>query len=153
MNQADVRKELQAEYAMLQGHYEAFDQRALTLKGFATPLLGAGLATGFQQASWMVLAVTVAAALALWTLEVIWKSFQYCHQPRLRLLEAWFRREGPPEIKPFQIDAAWSAAWAAGWQGRVAPQLRVAAQPFVALPSALVVAAVLAGAGWLEVRA
>jgi len=46
---ADRRKELQAEYATVQGHYEDFDKRVLGLKGLATPLLGAGLAAGAKE--------------------------------------------------------------------------------------------------------
>lgn len=136
----DLRGELQAEYLLLQGQYEAYDQRALSLKGLATPLLGAGVAFGLRNPSWPLVAVTVALAFALWALEVTWKVFQYCNVPRIQALEAWFRDPRTADMKPFQVYAWWARAFKNEWGG-AGRWLRVAFEPFVCLPYVVVVAA------------
>lgn len=62
---------LRAEYLLIQGQYEAFDQRALSLKALATPLLGAGLVAGLKDTSPTILLVTALVAGSLWLLEAI----------------------------------------------------------------------------------
>lgn len=134
--------DLKAEYVLIQGQYEAFDQRALSLKGLATPLMGAGLAIGFKDASIAILSVTVLVALSLWVLEAIWKTFQYCFVYRISELEAWFRGEGEDQIPPFQIYSSWTEAWRT-----YSRQMgRILVQPFVCLPYVLIVLAGLVGA-------
>ena len=126
---------LQAEYLMLQGQYEAFDQRALSLKALAAPLLGAGFAVGLGEGRWPALLATFLAATMLWILEGMWKSFQYCLAPRILILEAWFRGDGEEAIAPFQVYTAWHRAWSDG-QRRAASIVRVMREPFVCLPYA-----------------
>lgn len=84
--------DLKAEYLLIQGQYEAFDQRALSMKALATPLLGAGIAFGVKEHSQSVLLATILVASSLWVLEGIWKGFQYSLTDRIILLEAWFRK-------------------------------------------------------------
>jgi len=130
---------LKAEYLLIQGQYEDFDKRALSLKALATPLLGAGLAAGIKEHSAAILAATIGVALTLWLLETIWKSFQYSFVPRIEALESWFRGEGAEDaIQPFQIYTEWNRSWS-GTLSRYGSMLRVWWQPFVALPYLIIV--------------
>jgi hypothetical protein len=103
----DLRDELKAEYTILQGQYEAFDARALTIKSWSAPLLAAGVGAGFHEHSVALIFATIIAAVSLWVTEAIWKSFQYCYADRIKLIEAWFRDGEEREIPPFQIFSAW----------------------------------------------
>ena len=103
----DRREELRAEYILIQGQYEGFDQRAISLKSLSTPLLGTGLAFGFKELSITILLSTVLVALCLWVLEAVWKTFQYSYNDRIDLIEMWFRGEIPGDPAPFQIFSAW----------------------------------------------
>ena len=122
---------LKAEYLQIQGQYEAFDQRALSMKALATPLLGAGLAFGVKEHSDIVVYATTAVALSLWVLEAIWKGFQHCFASRIEVLEDWFRGTGPDDEAPFQIYRAWTESYA---RTGLTATLRQMAQPFVFLP-------------------
>lgn len=135
---------LRAEYILVQGQYEAFDQRALTLKGLATPLLGAGLAVGFKEGSSGILLATVVVAASLWLLEAVWKSFQYCLVDRIRDLEAWHRGEGADDMPPFQIFAAWNKLWAEHYR-KPRSLWPILWQPFVFVPYLPIIAIALAG--------
>jgi len=138
---------LRAEYLLIQTQYEAFDQRALSVKGLATPLLGAGVAVGLKEGSCAILGATVLVALSLWLLEAIWKSFQYCLSDRIILLEAWFRGQGSGEIPAFQIFTSWSEAWSARYN-RPASWFPILRQPFVYLPYAPIAFVGLIGSIW-----
>lgn len=133
LTQEVLRKELQAEYILIQNHYEAYDARALQLKALATPLLGAGIAVGLDKSLPLVLWGTIVAALALWSLEVYWKSFQYSHAARIRALESWFKAPGDLTFPPFQICASWIADDRVRRRD-IRSYLRVAGYPFVLLP-------------------
>ncbi|QAY78777.1 hypothetical protein [Sphingosinicella sp. BN140058] len=141
--------DLRAEYLLIQSQYEAYDQRALTLKGLATPLLGAGLAIGVKESSSLILLGTLFVAASLWLLEAIWKSFQYCFAARIRTLEAWHRGEGDENIPAFQIFTEWGRSWGSDysrWQA-LPPILML---PFVALPYAAVIAISLSAVALIE---
>ncbi|PSJ39464.1 hypothetical protein [Allosphingosinicella deserti] len=131
--------DLRAEYLLIQAQYEAYDQRALTLKGFATPLLGAGLAVGVGGEDSLVLLGTAFVAAALWLLEAMWKSFQYCFAARIEAIEAWYLGEGDEHFPPFQIFTEWGRAWRSHYRTwrALPPILRLG---FVALPYAVVIA-------------
>jgi hypothetical protein len=105
-----LRAELKAEYTILQGQYEAFDARALTIKSWSAPLIAGGVGVGLKEHSDALIIATIIAAHCLWLIEAIWKSFQYCHTDRIKLIEAWFRGENR-EIVPFQIFSAWGEVW------------------------------------------
>lgn len=126
---------LRAEYLLVQNQYEAFDQRALSLKALATPLLGAGIAVGLKEESCAILSAATLVAISLWLLEAIWKSFQYCLSDRIRLLEAWHRGEGEDQIAPFQIFTSWGEAWDRQYR-YPRSWLPILLQPFVFLPYA-----------------
>jgi hypothetical protein len=125
--------DLRAKYILIQVQYEAFGPRALSLKGLATPLLGAGLAVGFKEDSLPVLLATILVALSLWLLEAMWKSFQYCLADRIKTLEAWYRGEINAEIPPFQIFTAWGEVWRRHYH-RASSLVPILKQPFVYLP-------------------
>lgn len=124
---------LRAEYVLIQGMYEAFDQRALSLKALATPLLGAAIAVGFKEDSPSILAAALLVSLSLWLLEAIWKLFQYCLVERIELLESWFRGEGDDDLAPFQIYAFWGAAWDLH-SSNLSSLVLIMRKPFVFLP-------------------
>ncbi len=135
--------DLKAEYLLIQGQYEAFDQRALSMKALATPLLGAGIAFGVKEDSSAVLLATILVAGSLWLLEAIWKGFQYSLTDRIKLLEAWFRgdtriddRDIREDEPPFQIYTAWGEVYA---RERLCYILSRMMAPFVCLPYAIVI--------------
>lgn len=124
---------LRAEYVLIQNQYEAFDQRALSFKALATPLLGAGLAIGLKERSCAILLATVIVAVSLWLLEGIWKTFQYCLRARIETLEAWHRGAIAEELAPFQIFTAWGESWRKQY-GHMRNWPPILAEPFVYLP-------------------
>lgn len=133
--------DLKAEYLLIQGQYEAFDQRALSMKALAAPLLGAGLAVAIKDDSHLLLIATMLVALTLWVLESIWKGFQYCLTDRIIALEAWFRGEGTEEMAPFQIYTAWGEVYRRERLWYIATRMWA---PFVALPYAVVIGVCIA---------
>lgn len=135
---------LKAEYLLIQGQYEAFDQRALSLKALATPLLGAGLAVGLKEGSIGILGATILVAGSLWLLEAIWKSFQYCLGTRIKALEAWHRGEGDDDLPPFQIYAWWGESWRDHYR-HPAALAGILVLPFVLLPYAPMIIVGIAG--------
>ena len=139
-----TNEDLRAEYLLIQGQYEAFDQRALSLKALATPLLGAGLAVGLKDGSAGILGATVLVAASLWLLEGIWKSFQYCLRGRIEALEAWHRGEGEEELPPFQIYSWWGESWRDRYR-RPGALVRILLLPFVFLPYAPMILVGIAG--------
>ncbi|MBB3357046.1 MULTISPECIES: hypothetical protein [unclassified Novosphingobium] len=129
--------DLKAEYLLIQGQYEAFDQRALSMKALATPLLGAGLAVAIKDDSHALLFATMLVALTLWVLESVWKGFQYCLTDRIIALEAWFRGEESEEMAPFQIYTAWGEVYRRERLWYIVTRMWA---PFIALPYAVVIA-------------
>jgi hypothetical protein len=145
-----IRKneELKAEYILIQGQYEAFDQRALSMKALATPLLGAGVAFGVKESSVAILYATILVASSLWILEATWKLFQYCLADRIMFLEAWFRgdsvvngRDIRDEEAPFQIYTEWKLVFRRDWFQYLFRRMWA---PFVSLPYIIVVGVSLA---------
>lgn len=140
--------DLKAEYLLIQGQYEAFDQRALSMKALATPLLGAGIAFGVKEHSQAVLLATILVAASLWVLEAIWKGFQYSLTDRIILLEAWFRgdartkdgRDVRDDEPPFQIYTAWGEVYGRERLWYIVTRMGA---PFVALPYIVVIAVAL----------
>lgn len=141
----NLPEDLKAEYLLLQGFYEDYDKRALSLKALSVPLLGAGLAVGLKEGGATVLWITVAVAAALWLLEATWKSFQYRHRRRIYQIERCYRsgrlKSAAP---PFQIASSWRLA---GKYYRRSPLawLRILAQPFVMLPYVVILLAAVIG--------
>jgi len=137
--------DLKAEYLLIQNQYEAFDQRALSMKALATPLLGAGIAFGVKEHSAEVLYATILVAASLWLLEAIWKGFQYSLIARIQLLEAWFRGEGREDEPPFQIYTAFGQVHRQQKLLHIVTRLGL---PFVFLPYLVVIVACAAILYW-----
>jgi hypothetical protein len=127
-----LRDELKAEYTILQGQYEAYDGRALTIKSWSAPLIAGGVGLGLKEDTDTLIIAAIFAAICLWWLEAIWKSFQYCYTDRIKLIEAWFRGEDR-QISPFQIFSAWGELWDR-WFKRPKTLVPILLQPFVFLP-------------------
>lgn len=129
----NLHDDLRVEYQILQGHYEQFDARALTIKSWSAPLLAGGIGLGFSKDSMATILAAIFTALVLWILEAIWKKFQYCYTDRIKLIEFWFSGQHSEEIVPFQIYTAWDEAWERYFRhpSALLPILR---QPFVYLP-------------------
>jgi hypothetical protein len=97
---------LKDEYLLIQKQYEDFDGRIITIKGWSATLGLASLGAGFQYTKnlWLVAA---GISAIFWILEAIWKTFQYCYEDRIELLEEAFRSEDFDAIHPLQIYTAW----------------------------------------------
>jgi hypothetical protein len=143
------REELKAEYTILQTHYEAFDARALSIKSLSGPLIAAIIGVGLSQGSRAIVVAAIISALALWVLEAIWKSFQYCYTDRIILIEKCFRSEHSEPLAPFQVFTAWGMVWDR-WYKSPKSWLPIMKQPFVFLPY---LPMALFGAGSLAVPA
>jgi|SRR5215213_34 len=118
MNDDQRRQYLKEEYQILQGQYEDFDRRSLTIKGWVSAASIAGMALGFDSSknphgeAWLAIAVI---AGCVWFLEGCWKMFQYAIGDRIRIIEAYFRDEPDILIKnpaPFQIYHWWFRSFA-----------------------------------------
>jgi hypothetical protein len=136
---------LKDEYLLLQGQYEDFDRRSITIKGWVTggSILGFGtaFAQGQQLVSISILAIIALLSAVVWYLEATWKQFQYAFQQRIITIEAFFRGDddffrvhpnlaNPPE--PFQIFKSWM-------QSHRTDNLRwVGLQRFVQLPYSVI---------------
>lgn len=132
--------DLKAEYVLIQAQYEAFDQRALSMKALAIPLLGAGIAFGAKEHNDAMLLATILVAAALWLLECIWKGFQYCYTDRIIALEAWFRGEGPEDLAPFQIYTEWGKVYVREKLWYIVSRMWA---PFISLPYAIIILAAI----------
>ena len=104
---------LKDEYLFLQGQYEDYDKRSITIKGWVSSGAIAALALGITSDAKFSFAIPLLTAVIVgmvWYLEAHWKLFQYALSDRIRILEAHFR--GDKEIliknpKPFQIYHWW----------------------------------------------
>lgn len=145
-----VRDDLRDEWLLLQKQYEDFDQRALTLKGLSTPLLGAGYAAGVKDGAETIVLATMMVAACLWALETMWKMFQYSLTDRIKALEDYFRDpDSCQDYKPFQVFTSWGQSFARDkmnwylWRER-------SLLPFVMLPYApMLVAGIIIIAGMM----
>jgi hypothetical protein len=104
----ELRGYLKDEYLLLQGQYEDFDRRTLTIKGWVGTSAFAALAVSFgtsnKYAYIFPLMVTVLAGV-FWYLEAHWKLFQQATADRIRIIEAFFREDAEVFEKnplPFQ---------------------------------------------------
>jgi hypothetical protein len=97
---------LKDEYLLLQRLYEDFDGRVITIKGWSATIGLAALGTGFIYSRYLWL-YAAGVGLVFWTLEAIWKSFQYNYASRILVLEQAFRKGQIESIEPLQIYTAW----------------------------------------------
>jgi hypothetical protein len=106
MNEASKQNYLKDEYLLLQKFYEDFDGRIMTIKGWSASIAIAAIGVGFYQDRRLWLFASAASAV-FWTLESLWKSFQYRYAPRIQTIELAFRDDDFDAIAPFQIYDAW----------------------------------------------
>jgi hypothetical protein len=114
-----LRSLLKDEYQILQGQYEDYDRRSLTIKGWISFASVAAIALGFGSDKtgargeiWLIVAIV---ALSIWYLEGRWKLFQYAFRDRIRTIEAIFRGDADlidKNTRPFQIYHAWFKSYA-----------------------------------------
>ena len=142
MDDAERDRFLKDEYLKLQDQYEDYDRRSLTIKGWVSAGAAGAIALGVQKAeSSVILLVVALLALCFWYLEASWKIFQYALRLRIEELEAHFRGE-IVVFHPLQMFAKWFERYA-----RINGTRRLigaAAQGFVMLPYALIIAICLA---------
>jgi hypothetical protein len=143
---------LKDEYLLLQKFYEDFDARIMTIKGWSATIGLAAIGTGFYQSRFLFLFAS-AAGLAFWTLDAIWKSFQYSYAPRIVAIETAFRNSDFSSIEPLQIYSAWFASYhRTGPQFLKRMKMGIVFFPHIIPALAGVILFVLACAGWLPVK-
>ena len=87
---------LRDEYLLLQNHYEDFDRRSLTIKGWIATGAAAALGISFSSSNRYAYFVPILVAIltaAFWYLEAYWKVFQAAIGDRIRIIEAYFRQD------------------------------------------------------------
>jgi hypothetical protein len=99
MSEIDDRERrslLKDEYLLLQNHYEDFDRRSLTIKGWiaagAVTALAISFGSSFRYA-WVLPILVAVLAAAFWYIEAYWKLFQSAIGDRIRIIEAYFRAD------------------------------------------------------------
>jgi hypothetical protein len=93
------RSMLKDEYLLLQNHYEDFDRRALTIKGWIAAGAITALAISFGSSfgyAWVLPILVALLAAVFWYIEAYWKLFQQAIGDRVRIIEAYFRAD--PDI-------------------------------------------------------
>ncbi|HZF96366.1 MAG TPA: hypothetical protein VEZ20_16005 [Allosphingosinicella sp.] len=99
---------LRAEYFKLQDIIEAFDQRALQIKGWSVTVSLAGMATAVvadipAQDKALAFFIAACASSAFWMIEFFWKCFQWTFFHRIDAIEAAFAGPNPAAERPLQI--------------------------------------------------
>lgn len=102
---------LKDEYLFLQNSYESFDQRALTIKGWAVTLSLGGFAAGFQYKNVSLWVLGSVSALLFWLIEATWKSFQYTLAARITQIEKYFAADATADIRALQAYTSWFSEW------------------------------------------
>jgi hypothetical protein len=110
---------LKDEYLMLQNHYEDFDRRSLTIKGWVATGAIAALALSFNTSYAFAVTIPVFVAtvsIIFWYLETKWKMFQHALSDRIRVIEAYFRADVNMPVRqpaPFQTYNYWFRSYVA----------------------------------------
>ncbi len=104
---------LRDEYLFIQGQYEDYDKRSLTIKGWIGSGAIAALAIAFNSTykfAFVIPLIAFVIVCVVWYLEAYWKLFQYALADRIRIIEAYFRNDSDIFEKnpdPFQIYHYW----------------------------------------------
>jgi hypothetical protein len=101
---------LKDEYLALQKFYEDLDDRIMKIKGWSATIGLAAIGAGFYQSPYLW-PFAALAGLVFWSLESVWKSFQYSYAPRIEAIEKVFRTGNFDEIEPLQIYTSWFKAF------------------------------------------
>jgi hypothetical protein len=135
MKDSETRELLKSEYLHLHKVIVDFDGRAITIKAWSVSFSLVALVGAFTLHAAAALLISSFSAALFWLIEGYWKTFQYAHYERMRVIENYFRGERKALV-PLQINASWIKQWRADGAKRLA---QVMAWPYVALPHALVV--------------
>lgn len=109
-----LREDLGREYYALVGAVSDFDGRQMVIKGWSVTLSLAALGLGFQQQHYALFGLASLTALGFWFLDVLVKTFQVRHYPRMRDIEYVASRlnsvtvEGIGQVSSPRIDMYWS---------------------------------------------
>ena len=134
MDDVEKRALLKDEYLHIQGVIQAFDDRALTIKGWGVTFSLVALAGAFVSHAPVALLVGSFSACLFWLTESNWKTIQYAHYDRAGKIERYFAGERR-ELVPLQIGASWYKRYKTGGIKRF---LKIMLRPNVALPHALI---------------
>jgi hypothetical protein len=135
MKANETRDLLKSEYLHLHSVIVDFDGRAITVKAWSVSFSLVALVGAFATHAAPALLIASLSAALFWLIEAYWKTFQYAHYDRMRVIEDYFRSERKTLV-PLQINVSWIKKMRANGSKRLA---RVMAWPYVALPHVLVV--------------
>lgn len=123
------------EYMMLQGFYEDFDERCITIKGWSITVGLAALGAGFAYNDVLFLGALL-SGLLFWYLEGYYRGLSYYFSQRIQEIEIHIRSREWDELVPMQVYYRWgktfeekgSQTWRYMWKGpNMLPHLVLAA--------------------------
>ena len=91
MAEIDTIALLTREYFELQQMYEAFDEKSLTIKGWAISIALAGVVTAILKHNRLIVAFSGASAVLFWIIDALWRTFAWGYAPRISLIEKAMR--------------------------------------------------------------
>jgi hypothetical protein len=140
MSDQERRSLLKDEYLHIQQIIEGFDARVITIKAWSVSTSLAGIGGAFAAHSAPVLLMASISSLLFWSIEAVWKTFQYAHYKRSSEIEKFFAGL-EKNLTPMQIGAKWYQYWKEGGTNRL---LTILLWPHVALPHVVIFVAGLA---------
>jgi lipoprotein-anchoring transpeptidase ErfK/SrfK len=149
MNEDQRRDLLQAEYFKLQDFVEKFDERALQIKGWSITVSLAAIVAAYSTDKAeivanrpIILAIAAISAAAFWSVEFIWKSFQWTFFHRIEAIEAALRNGTEAQLAPLQIRYTWHHHFKK--ELRYSFGKRKMFKPSIALPHVIIMIAAIA---------
>src|SRR3954447_104242 len=101
---------LKDEYLQLERSILEFDGRALTIKAWSVTFSLVAVVGAFASHAPAVLLIAAFGSCMFWTIECMWKTFQYAFYERINEIEDYFAGKGKPP-DPLQIGRAWYRRW------------------------------------------
>ncbi len=95
---------------MLQGFYEDFDERCITIKGWSITVGLAALGAGFVYQRFLFLGA-VLSGLLFWYLEGYYRGLSYYFSQRIQEIEKHIREEEWDKLVPLQVYYSWGRAY------------------------------------------
>lgn len=132
---------LREEYFKLQDIIEAFDERALQIKGWSVTVSLAGMAAALvadigQPEKATAFFIAAIGSLAFWLIEFFWKCFQWTFFHRIEAIEKAFAGGDLEREHPLQIRKVFHA----NFKKDIRPNLRKAFKPSLMFPHILIAA-------------
>ena len=103
---------IKQEYFKLQDFYEDFDKRIQSIKGWSVTVALAAIAAGLNYKNEYLGLFAAISALVFWTIETIWKIFQYHYKTRIEEIEEKMRQDDIQSLVPLQIYTSWFESFA-----------------------------------------